>query len=140
MPVLYHGTSHAFAAAMAPARARGTIDVTRGGGEFGQGFYTQDSKSSALRIAQFRHQRASVLELSIDDQQYVNLRRRVLRLRQAIQLTQTLRSSHTMGSHLEGVDVVIGPLNGDPTIEQQKFESAVSEALLNGPLTQRKVL
>lgn len=52
MPVLYHGTSRAFATAMAGTPVSGTVDVTRGRGEFGRGFYTQDSSGNAARRGQ----------------------------------------------------------------------------------------
>ena len=58
MPTFYHGTRRVDAVAMAtggtPPGTFGTIDVTRGSGEFGRGFYTQDSKSNALTFAQNR--------------------------------------------------------------------------------------
>src|SRR5260370_1277806 len=53
MPVLYHGTSWAVATTIAGNPAAGTIDVTRGRGEFGRGFYTQDSSGNAARRGQY---------------------------------------------------------------------------------------
>jgi hypothetical protein len=49
MPVLYHASSRVFANAMAGNAAAGTIDVARGRGEFGCGFYSQKSSSNAAR-------------------------------------------------------------------------------------------
>jgi hypothetical protein len=52
MPIFFHGTRRVDAVAM--AGPPGTIDVTIGGGEFGQGFYTQDSSANALTWVQHR--------------------------------------------------------------------------------------
>jgi hypothetical protein len=141
MPTFYHGTRRTDANAM--AGPPGAIDVTRGGGEFGRGFYTQDSCSNALTWVQNRFpasQMPSLLEIEIDDQEYSQLSDRILTLRQAIRLTQRIRAAGTANTHIEGVDVVIGPLNGSNWIEQQKFESQDAENLLNGPHTQRRVI
>lgn len=141
MPVFFHGTRRADAVAM--TGPPGTIDVTIGGGEFGQGFYTQDSSANALTWVQHRfpaNQLPCLLELSIDDQAFANLSARTLTRRQAIRLTQRLRAAGTVGTHTEGVDVVLGPLNGSNWIAQQKFESQASQILLNGPQTQRRVI
>lgn len=142
MPIFFHGTRRAHATAMVgPAGGIGAIDVTLGGGEFGRGFYTQDSKSNALTWVQHLpavHQ-PCVLEVEIDDQQYAALIKRILDRKRALRLTARLRAKGTVRTHLEGVDVVIGPLNGSNWIEQQKFESVNAQSLLNGPHTQRRV-
>lgn len=140
MPTLYHGTRHADAVAM--AGPPGMIDVTRGSGEFGRGFYSQTSKSNALTWAQnrFPMQSPCLLELEIDDRLYQNLHQRVLNHNEAARLTRRLRRRGTQNTYLEGVDLVVGPLSGSRWIQQQKFESAQSQALLNGPNTQRRVV
>jgi hypothetical protein len=141
MPTFFHGTRRANATAM--AGPPGTISVTAGGGEFGRGFYTQDSKSNALTWAQHRFpaaQQPCILELDMDDQEYGKLAARTLNQRQAARLTQRLRANGTVGTHTEGVDVVVGPLNGSNWTDQQKFESQNSQNLLNGPSTQRRVI
>jgi hypothetical protein len=141
MSVFFHGTRRADAVAM--AGPPGTIDVTIGSGEFGQGFYTQDSSANALTWVQHRFpagQFPCLLDLNIDEQAFASLAARVLTLRQAVRLTQRIRAAGTTGTYAEGVDLVVGPLNGSNWIEQQKFESPASQALLNGPQTQRTVI
>jgi hypothetical protein len=126
-----------------PPQGNGSIDVTRGGGEFGQGFYTQDSRSNAMTWVQNRfpqRDQPCVLELSIDDLAYSALRILTLNQRQAQRLTRRLRKAGTVRTHQEGVDVVVGPLNGSAWNNQQKFESATAEGLLNGPTTQRRIV
>jgi len=120
---------------------QGGIDVTRGSGEFGQGFYAQDSGANALTFVQNKfpmNQRPCVLQLDIGDHQYNGLSKRLLDAKLAARLTRRLRSNGTVATHIEGVDVVVGPLS--QWVEQQKFESAAAQTLLNGPNTQRTVL
>jgi hypothetical protein len=141
MPIFFHGTRRADATAM--AGPPGTIDVSIGSGEFGQGFYTQDSCANALTWVQHKFPAAEVpclLEVDIDDKEYANLAARIITMKQAIRLTQRLRAAGATGTHTEGVDVVVGPLNGSNWIEQQKFESQTAETLLNGHHTQRRVI
>lgn len=123
MPVVYHGTQRNFAEAMVgPFGGNGTIDVTRGSGEFGRGFYTQDSKSFALTRGQNRPGQSCLLELDIGDRVYTALKRRKLDAKKAERLTRRIREKKTVATHVVGVDVVVGPLNGSNWIEQHKFE------------------
>jgi len=59
------------------ATTPGNIDVTRGGGEFGRGFYTQYSERRALQWAIRCSNRINglpcVLRLDIDDNSYGNM-------------------------------------------------------------------
>ncbi|HLN30105.1 MAG TPA: hypothetical protein VK395_20345 [Gemmataceae bacterium] len=141
MPILYHGTNRAFATAMAgtPA-AGGTVDVTRGRGEFGRGFYTQDSTGNAARRGQGIYgDNSAVLILNIDNLAYHALNFRRLNLNMARRLDAQLRASHMQHAYTTVHDAIIGPLVGMPGIEQQKFQTQNARTLLNGPLTQRTV-
>jgi hypothetical protein len=141
MPVLYHGTSRVFATSLAGAPAAGTIDITRGGGEFGRGFYTQDSSGNAARRGQYVYGNASaVLVLTIDDPSYHALQFRRLTLNAAQMLNAQLRGGNAHHSHTTNDDVIVGPLVHQPRIEQQKFQSLNAQNLLNGTLTQRTVI
>src|SRR6266404_2115392 len=135
MPVLYHGTSRAFATAMAgtPA-AGGTIDVRIGGGEFGRGFYTQSSSGNAYRRGQalYGSNNSAMLVLDIDDVAYHSLVVRRLTLNMAQMLNARLRSNSTLKKYRTNHDAIVGPLVGQPRIEQQKFQSTSAQALLNG--------
>ncbi len=141
MPRLFHGTGRAFAVAMAGAAPVGTIDVARGGGEFGRGFYTQDSIGNAARRGYYLYGNGSaVLVLAIDDPSYHALSFWRLTLNRAQMLNAQLRGSNTHTTFTTNDDVVVGPLIHQPSIEQQKFQTANSQTLLNGPLTQRSVI
>jgi hypothetical protein len=143
MPVLYHGTSRAFATAMAgtPA-AGGTIDVTIGRGEFGRGFYTQSSSGNAYRRGQalYGGNNSALLILDVDDAEYHSLNVRHLTLNMAQMLNAALRSKNTQGTFTTNHDAIVGPLIGQPRIEQQKFQSGTAETLLNGAQTQRTIV
>lgn len=140
MPVLYHGTSRAFAVSMAGTSISGTIDVTRGRGEFGRGFYTQDSSGNAARRGQTLYgNNSAVLVLTISDQAYHALNLRRLSLNMAQMLNARLRTSNAQHTYTTMHDAIVGPLVHRPRIEQQKFQTVNAQNLLNGPATQRTV-
>ena len=141
MPVLYHGTSLAFATAMAGTTAAGgTINVARGRGEFGSGFYTQASSGNAARRGQTLYgNNSAVLILAIDDHEYYVLNLRRLTLNMAQMLNSQLRAQNRQHTYTTLHDAIVGPLVHQPRIEQQKFQTAKAQTLLNGPLTQRTV-
>ncbi len=139
MPVLYHGTSRAFATAMAGTPAVGTIDITRGEGEFGLGFYTQESSSNAARRGQSIYgSGGATLILSVNDQAYHGLRFKRLTLNMAQMLNARL-AGNARRTYTTAHDVMVGPLVYQPRTEQQKFQTANGRDLFNGPLTQRAV-
>ena len=141
MPVLYHGTSRAIATAMAgPPLAGGTIDVTLGRGEFGRGFYTQRSSGNAARRGQTLYgNNSAVLILTIGDHEYHAMNLRRLTLNMAQMLNARLRAHNTQHTYTTMHDAIVGPLVHQPRIEQQKFQTAKAQTLLNGLLTQRAV-
>jgi hypothetical protein len=138
VPQQYHGTT--LEAATAMAASPGTIDVRRGAGEFGRGFYTQSSVSNAMRWARGRSPNGCVLSLQINDNEFARLDRRILDLKQAARFSRTLRGSKATATYTMGCDVIEGPLGGYVVILQWKYESDASQALLNDPQTMREVL
>lgn len=140
MPVFYHGTSRAFATSTAGSAAARTIDVTRGRGEFGHCFYTQDSSGNAARRGQTLYgNQSAVLVLTIDNQAYHALNLSRLTLNMAQMLNARLRAQNAQHTYITGHDAIVGPLVYQPRIEQQKFQTMNAQALLNGALTQRTV-
>lgn len=117
----------------------GTIDVTLGGGAFGQGFYTQDSLSNALRRGYGVYGgNAAVLIVSVDTTRYHSLRFRRLTLKQARRLNATLHGN-ARRTYMTRHDVIVGPLAYQPNVDQQKFQTMNAQSLLNGPHTHRAV-
>jgi hypothetical protein len=125
--------------AMAGSAAMGTIDVARGGGEFGRGFYTQTSLSNAFRRGYALYgSNAAVLIVSIDGTRYHRLRFRRLTLKQARRLNASLHGN-ARKTYATQHDVIVGPLVFQPNIDQQKFQTVNAQNLLNGPHSQRSV-
>jgi hypothetical protein len=138
---LYHGTSRPHATAMAATSPNpGTIDVSRGRGEFGRGFYTQDSAGNAFRRAQLLYGgSAVVMVLAINSHAYHGLTFKRLALNAAKKLDAKLTGRNTRHTYTTADDVVVGPLVNQPNIMQQKFQTANAQALLNGPQTRRTI-
>lgn len=70
---LFHGTDSTAASAIAgPPQA---VNISKGGGELGQGFYAGDSLSLAVAWANGHHGmgRAKILEIDIDNSSYAGL-------------------------------------------------------------------
>jgi hypothetical protein len=114
--------------------------VTRGRGEFGRGFYTQDSIGNASRRGYLLYgNNAALLVLTIDDHAYHILKLERLTLNRAQMLDARLRAKGTQHSYTTIHDAIVGPLVNQPRIMQQKFQSANAQNLLNGLHTQRTV-
>jgi len=110
------------------------VDVTRGRGELGQGFYTGSSISLAAIWAYGRHQeKGVVVEFGIPRSELVKLDCMAFKRRsKLVELWQDLRGKKTTTTHKFGVDYVIAPF---ATVEeighQYKFESEKSQTVLN---------
>jgi hypothetical protein len=143
MPTLFHGTGLNDAQQM--ATNPGTIDVTRGGGEFGRGFYTQYSswhaRAWAIRVATRLNGPPCVLRLDIDDAAYGALAFVYLDGTTGPALTAMINQAQQEDTYVDGTcDVIDGPIMGNLARRQQKFESANAQALLNGTSTTRTVM
>ena len=113
----------------------------RGGGEFGRGFYTQSSLTNAHRRGYliYGSSKGAVLILDIPDVEYHTLRFWRLSLNRAQQLNARLRGP-ARRNFVTTHDVIIGPLVSFHHVEQQKYQSATAQSLLNGSRTQRSVI
>lgn len=131
----FHGTSLSVATVL----QAGGVDVTRGEGEFGRGFYTQKSSSEAMRWAQGRHRDGAIVEFRVSAAAYGTLSVKALDLKKARALTRRLASPVKRRTYLSGRDVMIGPLNGNDRNPQAKFESGAAQVVLNGAGTTRTV-
>lgn len=159
MVILFHGTdSHTANQLLA-----GRIDVGRGGGEFGRGFYLGSSKRLAKRRAFHKTENtqgtaAQAMNAKIPNTLYIEVSHQQLNyhyhpsrlsLPESIKLYQQLKHSHQAGTYLtqNKADFIRGFLVGTGryyNVIQYKFESQRSQDLLNGhnhkvPIT-RKLL
>jgi hypothetical protein len=132
----YHGTTLAFAKVL----QAGGVTVTKGEGEFGQGFYTQKSSSEAMRWARGRDPRGAIVGFRVAAQAYGLLQIEDLDLKSARRLTRRLQARGEKATYKSGMDVMIGPLNGNDRNPQAKFESVVAQNVLNGPTTTRTLV
>ena len=83
---------------------------------------------------------AAVLVLTIADREYHALSLQRLTLNRAQRLNSRLRANNAQHTYTTAHDAIVGPLVRQPLIEQQKFQSASAEVLLNGSLSQRTVV
>ncbi|MDC0740885.1 hypothetical protein [Polyangium mundeleinium] len=129
----YHGTDHVTAQRVSSRTS--AIDVARGGGEFGRGFYVGDSPVLALQFAigRFGVTNARALRFIITQESYSALETKYLAEKDAKKLRQRVRRARATRSHLVGVDVVCGPIEGRAQNLQSKFETERSQAVLNDP-------
>ncbi len=131
IPILYHGTrlTHARAIVGPPPAA----DVTRGGGEFGRGFYLGESKGMALRFAFHRSKDPAVVQVELPDETYERLS--VRELDHASSNRLRIEAARLKTTYLVGVDVVVGTIENEPRKLQHKFESVAAQTQLNAAAT-----
>ena len=100
----------------------------------------QDSISNAFRRGQTLYgSNAAILVITIDNHVYHVLTIRRLTLKDAQQLDATLTGTYARHTYVTADDIIIGPLVGNPRIMQQKFQTIMAQALLNGLQTLRIV-
>jgi hypothetical protein len=143
VPTLFHGTGLKDAQPM--AGHPGQINVARGGGEFGRGFYTQYAEYHALawaiRVSSRLNGPPCVLRLDIDETVYARLSVHYLDAVTSPSLAVWLDQTGQKRSYFEGThDVLEGPILGNMNRLQQKFESAIAEQILNSKATTRTVI
>lgn len=129
-PPLFHGTSATFALAIVGPPV--AVDVSRGDGEFGVGFYCGTSKGLAGSWVANRFRDPAIVEVSVSAHGYGALDELPLNDDQARAVRQRARAQKGI---LLNVDVVVGPIESRGRHHQYKFESAAAQGVLNGPET-----
>lgn len=136
MVLSYHGTNPHDAAVI----CGGQIDVTLGGGELGQGFYSGTQLWAAKAWAYNRHTRSkSVVMLAVKDNLFFKLNIIILDYRKCTVRYKRLKLTNGTRTYLFRKDVVWAPIVGKflPYCEQLKWESGSSQLLLNSTNTLR---
>jgi hypothetical protein len=147
MRTLYHGTDPVTASSLKACR----IDVSIGGGEFGQGFYLGSSKRLAKRRAFHKsegHQGTAKAALNAKTENtffitfnttslHQHYKTQKLCLSESIQLYKELKSKNQTKTYIapHGIDAIKGPIVGTGRyydIIQYKFQSHKSQLMLNG--------
>jgi hypothetical protein len=127
----FHGTNTVTATAI----SNGQIDVTTGGGELGQGFYTGDLSHEAFNWAWHQYQKdRAVVKLVLDDNDFLNLNPLCLDINQTHLHRRQIRDNGATRTFHFLVNVVWAPVVGKhiPNFSQFKYESVNAETYLNG--------
>ncbi|KQV83171.1 hypothetical protein ASC90_21440 [Rhizobium sp. Root1220] len=129
---IYHGTSQQTAQDL----ASGNVDVTLGGGELGQGFYTGEELHNAKTWAfnRFGDRTANVVEFDVDDTAVLNMNLTIIDGPQATLIRSNIRRSSATRTYRFSCDMVWAPIVGSDRINgtQHKWESRSTERYLNG--------
>jgi hypothetical protein len=135
--VTYHGTNRASANNIVGPPSN--IDVTKGGGELGRGFYLGENVALAASLSRGKFgENGVVIRFEIDDSSYVQLITRVLNRRQYVyRLWQSLITRARAFQHLFNVDVVCAPFATIDFSYQYKFESQNAQTILNNNSTKQ---
>jgi hypothetical protein len=131
LPDYFHGTKQPFANAI----VSGAIDVTKGSGEFGVGFYTQQRVTDAWQWAYGRwkskNEKPAVVVVSIGAADFTSLKRKgPLDHKKSNQLRRAAEKTGK-SKYVAGVDVIVGTIKHRPKRKQEKFESGTAQTLLN---------
>ncbi len=127
----YHGTSSKYINDL----VSGNIDLSSGGGELGQGFYTGQYIHDAKVWAYNKHHRSkSVLSLDVPDSEVESLNIEILDHKQASSLRSLIKLKNATRNYMVGADLVWAPIVGTSRIsgDQYKWESEDASTLLNG--------
>nr|WP_288836382.1 hypothetical protein [uncultured Flavobacterium sp.] len=129
--ITYHGTDRASANNIVGPPSN--IDITKGGGELGRGFYVGENIALAASLSRGKFgANGVVIKFDIDDSAYVRLNTRVLNRRQYVyRLWQSLITRARAFQHIFNVDVVCAPFATIDFSYQYKFESVAAQNTLN---------
>lgn len=136
----YHGTSSTIAARI----AQGNVNVTLGGGELGQGFYTGEhlylAKAWALQV--HKDKTKNVVEFETPDKVVESMDIEILDHGMASLKKVEIRRLNLTRGYKFGVDMVWAPIVGKEKIsgDQYKWESKISENFLNNSNCQRSII
>jgi hypothetical protein len=126
--IRYHGTDQASAQQIITH-----IDVTRGGGELGRGFYVGENISLAAARAKGKHNNNfAVVQFDINKAAYIKLDIKILKTRQfVVRQWKSFFDRKITKSYLYDCDVVCAPYATFEFSYQYKFESTAGEVVIN---------
>lgn len=133
----YHGTRKDFAETI----CGNNIDMTRGGGELGQGFYVGNLAHKAYSWAWHKHKKEfSVIEFDMDRAEFNKLDTLYLSRESARRKRWFIRTIRKSRNFLFGYDAVWSPVVGRETtnFHQTKFESDKAKTFLCN--TKKKII
>lgn len=134
----YHGTNKNTAIKIFD----GKIDVTIGGGELGQGFYTGDLSHEAFSWSwhKFKKDKA-VVKLTIDDDDFLNLTPECPDIHQTKTYRNKIRSNGETRIYKFHKNVIWAPVVGKiiDNFHQFKYESSTAQDYLNNETVLKKI-
>lgn len=137
----YHGTSSKNASSI----VSGTIDVKKGGGELGRGFYSgehlHEAKAWAFHVSEDKT--SNVIEITTADDDIDPLDLKLMDTSEAGLRRHYIRNNGKTRTFLFNKDMVWAPIVGSEKVsgDQYKWESNNVETLLNDThKTQRKII
>ena len=134
----FHGTNKTTATAL----QSGKVDVSKGGGELGLGFYTGELLLVAKSWATNRHRKdGAVVACDVPEADYFKLEPLLLSRTDALDHRNTIKVISATRSHTIGVNVVWSPIVGTTRVDtdQLKFEGKDAEHLLKSKAVARRL-
>ena len=134
--ITYHGTSES----VADDLVVGNVQISRGGGELGKGFYLGTQLHVAKAWAKQMHNSQAVVEFCTFEERFFEFDIRVLDYEQAHTARDEIRAKQATRTFTFGNDVVWSPIVVGPEIycDQQKWESQHGEGCLNSAFVMRR--
>ena len=136
----YHGTASSTALNLAAGR----VQVARGGGELGRGFYAGEHLhlAKAWAFQRYGDRKDNVVEFDTPDPKIVQLDVVYLDGPTAPSQRTNIRRGGMTRTHTFGCDMVWSPIVGNASVvgEQFKWESINSELLLNSLAVTRRIV
>jgi len=129
--IAFHGTDRSSANNIIGPPSN--IDVTRGGGELGRGFYLGEHIALAASLSRGKFgNNGVVIKFDIDDAAFVRLNIKLLNRRQYVYFfwKRLIRKTRTL-QYLFNVDVICAPFATIEISLQYKFESIAAQDTLN---------
>lgn len=128
---VFHGTDLNSAKNIVGSPAN--VDITKGGGELGRGFYVSESRGM---VSSWAHERygfqAKVIKFTIDDTKFDKMKIFFIKRRSILtRLRKSFIKKSLFYTFLFGVDVVDAPMASIEGRTQYKFESHNSQTLIN---------
>lgn len=137
----YHGTDKITAQEI----ITNGVDISQGGGELGQGFYTGNYEWEAFNWNWHKHSdKGDVIKFEIAEEPFWNLNIRILTIAEGMPFYRSIKKGAATRTYLFGCDVVwsefLGFTSKSANAEQLKFETEDAEIFINGLDVKRSLI
>jgi len=127
--IVFHGTNQTGADKI----LKTGVDVTKGGGELGRGFYVGENVSLVAARAKGKDENNfAIIEFNINNSEYVRLNIKNIGRREFVyKQWQSFFKRNITRTYLYGFDVICAPYATFDYSNQHKFESKAGETVIN---------